>query len=174
MELEELPGDASTLIYLAKADAFDLAFACVSTILVPPGVWQEAVHAGEALGYPDVPRIRQAEVEGWLRRVDLSADDQAAASAIATQHRLGIGESEVLALGRRASRALVDEGRAARVARALGIVAVSTLFLPLLGRRSGELDNEDAVRLLRQLAIVTGARAEVVFALEEELRKDAP
>lgn len=167
----EVPGDASTLIYLAKADAFEAAGSCVPTILVPPGVWREAVEAGEQFGYADVPRIRAAETSGLLRRLELSAAEETAAGSIASEHRLGLGESEVLALAR-TTRALVDEGRAARAARALGIVPISTLFLPVLGRRRRTLDAGPAVELLRRLAVVTGARAEVVFAIEEALRKD--
>lgn len=173
MELpDEVPGDASTLIYLAKADVFQAAASCVPTILAPPSVWRESVEAGEELGYPDVPRIRTAEATGSVRRVELSTADAAAAGSIATHHRLGLGESEVLALARTGRRALVDEGRAARAARALGIVPISTLFLPVLGRRRGALGTRDAVELLRSLAIVTGARAEVVFAIDRALRKD--
>jgi predicted nucleic acid-binding protein len=171
---QELPGDASTLIYLAKADAFEAASFCVSGILVPSAVWREAVDAGERFDYPDVPRIRDAEAAGWLRRIDLGAEEQAVAETIAAEHRLGLGESEVLAVGQRIGRALVDEGRAARAARVLGIVPISTLFLPALGRRSGGLDEAAALALLRKLAIVTGARAEVVFVLEEQLRKESP
>lgn len=170
---QELPGDASTLIYLAKADAFEAASFCVPGILVPSAVWREAVETGERFEYPDVPRIRGAEAAGLLRRIDLGEDEQAVAATIAAEHRLGLGESEVLAVGQRIGRALVDEGRAARAARSLGIVAISTLFLPALGRRREGLDETAAVALLRKLAIVTGARADVVFALEEQLRKES-
>ena len=171
---QELPGDASTLIYLAKADAFEAASFCIATILVPDAVWREAVDAGERFVYPDLPRIRDAEAAGWLRRVDLSDDEQAMAGTIAAEHRLGLGESEVLAVAQPVGRALVDEGRAARAARALGIVPISTLFLPALGRRSGRLDEAAALAALRKLAVVTGARAEAVFAIEEHLRKESP
>ena len=172
MNREELPGDASTLIYVARADAFEAVSACVPTILVPSGVWREAVTAGEQFGYPDVAAIREAERRGWLRRVELEDRDQVLADTIATQHRLGLGESEVLALGRRTRRAIVDEGRAARAARALGIVPISTLFLPVVGRRAGRLDLASALDLLMRLAVVTGARAAAVFALEQELRRE--
>src|SRR2546428_1841531 len=116
---EELPGDASTLIYLAKARAFADARTCIEGIVVPPSVWREAVEDGERLSYPDVPRIRAAAENGFLSRVELDDAARALAGAIATGHRLGVGESEVLALGRNAGRALLDDGRAARVASAL-------------------------------------------------------
>jgi hypothetical protein len=169
MQSEELPGDASTLIYLAKADVFETAAFCVGAILAPPGVWRESVEAGERLGYPDVPRIRDAANAGFLKRVGLSPAESGLAAAIASQHRLGTGESEVLALAHPAGRALVDEGRASRVARALGIVPISSLFLPVVGFEEGRLDRTDAVGLLRRLAVVAGARAEAVFEIEKHL-----
>src|SRR5712691_5998002 len=101
---EELPGDASTLIYLAKADAFGEARRCLERIVVPPAVWREAVEDAEQLAYPDVPRIRRAEDEGFVLRVELDDELQAVAGTIATEHRLGVGESEVLALGLRRGR----------------------------------------------------------------------
>jgi predicted nucleic acid-binding protein len=172
MDRGELPGDASTLIYLAKADVFEAAARCVGVILVPPAVWRESVEDGERLGYPDAAKIRRAEERSQLRRVHLSSRQEAAAATIADTHRLGLGESEVLALARAGGMALVDEGRASRVARALGIVAVSTLFLPILGLRQRRLDEGAAGELLRKLAIVTGVRADVLVALEERLRKE--
>jgi len=171
---EGVPGDASTLIYLAKADVFEPAQQCVSTILVPPSVWREAVDEGERIGALEIPRIRSAADAGSIRLVELSEREEALAAAIAGADRLGHGESEVVALAMRIGRAIVDEGRAARVAEARGITVVSTLFLPVLGRRSGALDEEQAVELLRRLAIVIGPRAEVVYAIEQHLRTEEP
>jgi predicted nucleic acid-binding protein len=166
---DDVPADASTLIYLAKADAFEAAALCVPGILVPPSVWREAVDEGERIGALEVPRIRGAAA---IRRVELSGAERALAKTLAAEHRLGSGESEVLALARPIRQAIIDEGRAARVAKALGIVPFSTLFLPVLGRRADTLGREDAVALLHRLAIVTGARADVVFVIEQELRKE--
>src|SRR5712691_11472860 len=148
MQEEELPADASSLIYLAKADAFAAAFSCVGGLLAPPAVWREAVEAGEHIGAAEVPRIRAAAEQELLRIVELSTDQQELAATIAAQHRLGLGESEVLALGTAIGRAIVDEGRATRAADALAILPVSTLFLPVLGRRSGSVDEGEAVALL--------------------------
>lgn len=166
MQQPEFPGDASTLIYLAKADAFADARCCIDGILVPPSVWREAVEDAERLSYPDVPRIRAAAEDGFVLRVELDEAVQALAGTIATEYRLGVGESEVLALGRDAGLALLDDGRAARVATTLGIVPISTLFLPVLGCRGGGLDRAAAIGFLRRLSIVTGARAETVYEIE--------
>ncbi len=95
MAPREVPGDASTLIYLAKADAFTEASTCIRTILVTPAVWREAVEEGERIGAPEVGRIRAAQERGLLRRVALSPDAEVEAEAIRASHRLGLGESEV-------------------------------------------------------------------------------
>src|SRR6266540_1500479 len=83
MAPREVPGDASTLIYLAKADAFTEASTCIRTILVTPAVWREAVEEGERIGAPEVGRIRAAQERGLLRRVALSPDAEGRASRVA-------------------------------------------------------------------------------------------
>lgn len=165
----ERPGDASSLIYFARANVFESAAKCIGSILVPPSVWREAVDEGERLAYPDVPRIRDAERAGFLERTAISVAERALAATIASRHRLGAGESEVLALARTCGNAIVDEGRASRVARALGIVPISSLFVPVVGFQRGRIESADAVVLLPRLAIVTGARAEAVFEIERQL-----
>jgi predicted nucleic acid-binding protein len=169
MEQEGLPGAASALIYLAKSDGYDEASRCVRGMLVPPSVWREAV-AGESGGYPDVARIRLAEQAGSLRRVGLSDPTEAVAATMASQHGLGLGESEVLALGLESGRAIVDDGRAARVAERLGIEPISTLFLPVFGRRNGSLGESEALAFLQRLAIAANARAETVYVIEQFIR----
>ncbi len=172
MNTEDPPADASTLIYLAKADDFRTAAQCVERLVVPDAVWREAVDSGERIGAAEVPRIRDAAEGGFLERVTLGALQQRDADGIAATFRLGQGESEVLCLARAGGAAIVDEGRAARVAQSLGIVPLSTLFLPLVGAHGGRLPRGEAVAFLRRLAIVTGARAEVVFEIERRIEEE--
>lgn len=166
MQEEGLPADATTLIYLAKADQFAVVPQCGFALLCPPAVWREAVEEGEASGYGDVSSIRDAEQSAWIRRTDLTKDDERAASTIAMSHRLGHGESEVLALGRAAGRVVVDDGRAARVAESMGIQPISTLFLPALAVLRGNLDRSAATVALRAIARAASARAEAVIEIE--------
>jgi hypothetical protein len=168
---QELPADASSLIYLAKADAFQEVASCVRTIRVPPAVWREAVEDGERIGAPEVPRIRDALDAGALVRVTLSAAQSRHAGTIASENRIGSGESEVLALAEPGDRVILDEGRASRVAQALGVVPIPTLFIPVLGHRSGDLGFDDALDLLRRLAAVTGVRSDTALAIEQELSR---
>jgi len=167
----ELPADSSSLIYLAKADAFEEVARCVGTIQVPPAVWREAVEEGERIGAPEVPRICAALESGSLRHLALSAEQARLAATIAGEHRIGSGESEVLALSSPGARVILDEGRASRVARSLGVVPVPTLFLPVIGHRAGDLAFDHALDLLRRLAAVTGVRSDTALVIEQELRK---
>jgi predicted nucleic acid-binding protein len=173
MRPEAYPADASSLIYIAKADAFEEIMSCIDGIEVTPSVWREAVEAGEEIGAPEVPRIRDGEAWGLLTRVSLDPDQLTRAATIASEHRLGRGESEVLALAAPGTRAIVDEGRAARAAQRLGVVPVSTLFLPVVGRERAKLDADQAVALLRRLAVPTGATAAAVYAIEAQIREEA-
>jgi predicted nucleic acid-binding protein len=171
---EELPADASTLIYLAKARAFDVVTACEMALLAVPGVWREAVEDAEAAGYADAAAIREAGRVGRVRRLDLHADQEQRASEIASTHRLGQGESETLAVAGSGERVLVDDGRATRVARALGLVPLSTLFLPVLAVRSGGMERRDALTRLHSIATAANARAETVITLETWIRREEP
>jgi predicted nucleic acid-binding protein len=169
MEGMAWPIDASSLIYLAKSDAFAELERCVTTVLVPPAVWHEAVEEGERIGAPEVSRIREAERAGIARRVSLTAGATRVAATIRQEHRLGRGESEVLALTKTGEWCLIDEGRASRVATALGLRPVPTLLLPVLGYRRGVMNREEALAFLRRLAVVMIVKAEVLLTVEKQL-----
>src|SRR5438552_1395668 len=108
-EEEEFPADASSLIYIAKCDAFDEVARCVSHFLITPSVWEEPVEAGERIRAPEVSRIRKAHRSGLLRRIPLNEDEMKVARSWAKTYRLGRGESEVLAVARRVGRCVIDE-----------------------------------------------------------------
>ena len=170
MDPEGLPADATCLIYIAKIDGFDLAGRCVGRLLVAPAVWRESVVDAERLDYTDAARIRAAEDAGIVHRIDLDAETHRWAADLAGSWRVGQGESETLALGREVGRAILDDGRATRVAEAIGVEPLSTLFLPVLGAMAG-MSHADAIAFLRSLAIVANARAETALAIEEFIRR---
>jgi predicted nucleic acid-binding protein len=172
-ESEDVPCDAPTLIYLAKADAFDeLLPHCAMRLVVTPGVWREAVEDGEAAGYADASVIREAEMAGHVTRVELSQSEAQRASTIASAHRLGQGESETLAIATPDGHVLVDDGRASRVALAMGYVPMSTLFLPLLAVQRRSLAGRRGKGVLRRIAQAANARAEAVIDLERRIDEE--
>ncbi len=70
---------------------------------------------------------------------------------------------------KRGGTAVIDEGKATRVAQALGVRSVSTLFVPIIGFRKATLDRKGAEELLKTLAVVTGAKAETLIELSGHL-----
>lgn len=164
------PADASSLIYLARADAFPALAPVVGRLLAPPGVWFEAVEEGERIGAPEVPRIHRAKELGLLERVSLDASERKRADGLRRQG-LGRGECEVLAIGARTRTVVIDEGRGSRVARASGLEPISTLQLVVLAFRQGNLDARAAHELARELAKVMNVTAEVFTAIERRLKR---
>lgn len=167
----EAAGDASTLIYLAKAQAFGEVALFLRPILAPPTVWVEAVDQGDAIGASEVNRIREAEEKGLITRVALTPSIRRQATRLRQRHRIGQGESEVIAMTEIGDLVIVDEGRATNVALALGLIPLSTLFLPLLGIRVDALTEEEAKSLLHRLAGPTGARSSTISEIEKRLEE---
>lgn len=165
------PIDASSLIYLAKADAFRLLELCEGPIAVPPTVWDEVVDAGERRGAAEVPRVRRALESGWLRMAPLTPAARRRAGAIRRAYSLGAGESEVIASATRSGLVVLDEGRATRVAETLNLLPVPTILLPVIGRERQLLDESEALELLERLAVVSAARAEQLIHLQRRIRR---
>ena len=67
MEERAWLADASSLIYIAKCNAFEAMNRCMGVLAVPPGVWKEAVEHGVRIGAGEVPRIRLAVKAGFVR-----------------------------------------------------------------------------------------------------------
>src|SRR6266511_2738087 len=152
----EIPADASSMIYVAKANAFELLHRVFPRVEVPPAVWREAVIRGEEKGAPEVIRIRQAERRAWLRQTTLTP----------AQHRASRSLAAVTRPGR---RCILDDKRAVRVARERGVRPISTLLVPVIGWRRNLINAEEAVRLVRLLGVASGALGETTLVLEEEI-----
>ncbi len=172
MERTDALADASGLIYLAEADALGEARAIVGVMGVAPAVWSEVMAAGRRKGPRDVEIVRRALDDGLLRPIELDPADERAALSLAERYRLGRGESQVLVCGRKDDRIVMDDVRAARVARGLGFVPVATATLPVLGVRRQVLGVNEALRLLRRLASVIGIRADVLIQLEAAIQEE--
>ncbi len=165
----EIPADASSMIYVAKANAVELLHRVFPRVDVPPAVWREAVIRGEEKGAPEVIRIRQAERRAWLRQTTLTPAQHRASRSLAAASRLGEGESQVIAVTRPGQRCILDDKRAVRVARNRGIRPISTLLVPVIGWRRNLINADEAVRLVRLLGVASGALAETTLVLEEEI-----
>ena len=123
--------NASPLIYLARADLFDLLRLAGDPVLVPDPVATEILARGA-----DDSTARRIATTAWIEQVvglppppEILAWD------------LGVGESSVLAwaLAHPGCRAVVDDLHGRRCAEALGIPLRGTVGLVLRARRAGQL-----------------------------------
>jgi len=124
--------NASPLIYLARADLFDLLRLAGPEIIVPDAVSREI----QARGMDDetVFAMRGAS---WLREEHVGE-----IPSVIQAWDLGLGESSVLAwaLANSGYRAIIDDLQGRRCAEALGIPLRGTLGLVLLAKRVGHID----------------------------------
>ena len=162
-----IPLDASALIYLAKSGGLPAASACFGVLLIPPAVWNEVIVAGMQRGSTEVASILTAVDSGLVRAISLDAPLRRRALKLAAQFGLGAGESEVLALGATHEVVLLDEHRATRASKALGITAIETVLIPALCVQARVLDASAAIDLLRSIARHTVVRAEMVRRVEQ-------
>ena len=122
--------DTSPLLFLAKIDRLQVLRAAADELLVSPAVWEEI----QARDDDATEFVRGAINEGWL---ELSAPDRPTELVF----QLGTGESEAIALARerRADRVVMDDLRARRVARQVGLLPIGTLGILLAARLRGEI-----------------------------------
>jgi hypothetical protein len=122
--------DTSPLLFLAKIDRLQVLRAAADELLVSPAVWEEI----QARDDDATELVRGAIDEGWL---ELSAPDRPTELVF----QLGTGESEAIGLARErgADRVVMDDLRARRVARQVGLLPIGTLGILLAARLRGEI-----------------------------------
>ena len=111
--------NTTPLIALAQCDLFPLLQTLFGQVLMPPAVYREVVSEGD--GRAGAEETQGAVAEGWL--VIEVLQEPAHARRIQQLFLLGDGESESLALARQQPTEviLLDESRAVRCAREMGL-----------------------------------------------------
>jgi predicted nucleic acid-binding protein len=142
--------NSTPLIALAQCELFPLLHTLFGQVLMPPAVYREVVSEGD--GRVGVEETQGAVTDGWLVVEVL----QEPADAIRIQHTflLGDGESEALALARQqlTDVILLDEARAVRCAREMGLPVLRTVGLLLHAQAQGHLESvKPALDQLRTL-----------------------
>ncbi|MEX2238488.1 MAG: hypothetical protein WEB00_13245 [Dehalococcoidia bacterium] len=166
----ELFVDASSLIYLGKAGAFE-RIGFVDRLIATEAVWQEAVVAGMQFGAPDASEISSAARRGLVERRSLSRKELERAKQMRGEFGLDRGESEVLAVIDQGDIAVFDDRAAWRAAAAKGVRFISTLHLPVLGARMGEMGKADALTLLHDLALAANPSVRLLLRLRTEIEE---
>ena len=173
MDKAGVPADASAVIYLAKAKGLAVARACLGPLLMSPTVWNEVVVAGARRGRTEVSAVEKAALDGDVHRVAVDGGLRRRARQLASRFGLGAGESEVLALGLQFNLVLLDEHRATRASRALGVFSIETAYVPAVCVQAGVLDSPAGLELLHAIGRHTTVRSELlvqITRLIEEVR----
>lgn len=171
METIGTPADASSVIYLAKANGIGPATRCLGPLLITPSVWIEVIEFGERRGATDVDVVHAGLASGFIRRMSLDPKQADRARRIENEFGLGIGESEVLAVADPYRFVLLDERRATRTAHALGLVTVGTISIPAICARAGVLDQSAALDLLESIARYKTLPSELMLNARALLRE---
>ena len=154
--------DTSPLLFLAKIDRLQVLRAAADELLVSPAVWEEI----QARDDDATELVRGAIDEGWL---ELSAPDRPTELVF----QLGTGESEAIGLARErgADRVVMDDLRARRIARQVGLLPIGTLGVLLAARLRGEIPSlrEEVEKLQTAGFRVSPALVEAVLQSAGEL-----
>ena len=126
-----LIADSSPLIALARIDELDLLPRLYSKILIPPMVWEEITVRGK-----DRPGAKKVSQASWL---EIQSPDPFLVERASIL--VDAGEAEAIALVQNSpdSLVLLDDSRARRVAKRLGLKMIGTVGLLLRAKRAGLL-----------------------------------
>ena len=141
---------------------------------MPPAVWAEVVVAGLRAGRTEVAAVEKAVEDGHVQQAVFGGAMRKRAHRLAQQFGLGAGESEVLALGHDHELVLIDEHRATRAARVLGVCSIETALVPAFCVQTGVLDAATALELLDAIGRHTKVRAELVIRVRQLIEEVKP
>lgn len=164
--------DASPLIVMAKVQRLRLLNDLHGDVWIGPVVKGETVDAGRIVSARGVEQIEAAIERGWLRIVNLTAEESGMMRRLTRSSGLGPGEAESIALAAvRRLRLVVDDKQARSVAAAAGIEHVGTagtLLEAYLRRRFGMDELEAALADLSQVLWLSPAVVAEVLRLARE------
>jgi uncharacterized protein len=134
--------NSSPLITLARAKDLDLLKELYKEIYVPVEVHHEVTIAGAGL-----PGADEVQHSTWIRVQPLASEVSESIKAVCAG--LGSGERNAiyLASGLRAQLVLIDEERARRAAKAVGLLVAGSVAVPERGAQAGRIADLRSVYL---------------------------
>jgi len=119
--------NAGPLIHLARINKLNLIQDLFREVYIPEAVKAETVGRGKAEGYADALAIEKAVSLGWVKVVKTEND----AEKLAEEAKIGKGEAEAMLLAKQMGtiKILMDDARAGRVARSLGLKPHGTIYV---------------------------------------------
>jgi len=119
--------NAGPLIHLARINKLHLLQDLFKEVYIPEAVKNETLNKGKAEGYADALAIEGAMSLGWIKVVQTENN----AEKLAEEAKIGKGEAEAILLAKQMSttKILMDDDRARRVARSLGLKPHGTIYI---------------------------------------------
>jgi predicted nucleic acid-binding protein len=136
--------DATSLIYLAKAERLSVVETLSESRLVPEQVYHEVVTEGIETRYDDARRIEQEVEGGRLAVVDAATDESDITDRLARHDGLIDADVGVLACAdARDAVAVMDEAAGRSAAAVEGIETRGTAYVVLSAVKRGDLSAEE-------------------------------
>lgn len=161
--------DASTLILLAKMELLDAFIENFRRCVISEHVFEESVGTGKDKKTSfDALLIGKRVTEGRIKIERVL--DKKAVEEITKTFNLGRGESETLLLGIKGpvQRVAIDDGKAIKAARILGLQFMTALTFVMEQAASGKLSKGDAVEAINKLKLYGRYKKDLIeFALKE-------
>ena len=158
--------DSSPLIVLGKLERVDLLVKLYRQVILAPGVWEEAIAKGKAIGARDAAYLEKVALENRLDRVRLTEGEEEAVQRLREEAGIDLGEAEVLSIARsRKGLAILDDKAARAMAVGLGIAHVGTagvLFESFLQRF---LSYQELLGLLQELGKIAWISPELLAGI---------
>lgn len=151
--LELIVVDSSSLILLAKLEWLGKLAGQYERVLIPAAVFEEVVGTGKnKKTFFDALLVEKRVQEGAL--VVKTVKSPEATEELMETFGLGLGESETLALALESKAGVValDDGKAMKAARVLGLPFITTLTFVLQLLFSGNIRAPEATQTVNKLA----------------------
>ena len=140
--------NTSPLIWLSKIGKLDLLRELFDEILIPEGVYQEAVEIGLQEGFSDSLIIKEAVDQGWIKITILNEKEVELCKKILNHaFELHMGEAQAIVLARRTVKMtllLIDESSARAFAETWGLKVKGVVYVLMTSLRCGLLNKEEA------------------------------
>lgn len=172
--MESLPvvPDSSPLILLAKLERVELLTKLYGKVIMTPGVWEEAITRGKALGARDAAYLEKIALDNQFDRVRLTRREKELVQRLREEAGIGLGEAEVLATAKHGKGlALLDDKGARAVAVGLGVAHTGTAGLLFEAFLQGFLSYQELIELLQELGKVAWMSPELLAGIIRKARE---
>ena len=120
--------NTSPLIYLSKIGRLELLHYIFDTVYVPNTVVTEILRGKElSYGFASAIEVEDAMENGWIKVIELEADEDDVAEKYSRDPGIHPGEAVVLAIGQNFDLLLLDDLGARTFAKALGFDIIGTI-----------------------------------------------